>query len=220
MVDDTTQGGYMPDKDAPQADACDANLVALLEDHIAKSRGYATYWTWGPNPKYAEKNAAAVLQKYLVACGEHNLKGHLEIVETDPPDIAIKTPHGPIAVEVTELVDSNAAAEYRKRAKGNTNVFPQWASWDAQKIANKIEERIDKKEKKMQRVSGYVETLLAIVTDEPMIDIDLAAKAVAECSIVSSFIDRAFILLSYKPELNDPRFPDNCPVFPIPLTRP
>jgi len=74
------------------------------------------------------------------------------------------------------------------------------------------------KENKLTKArETYDELLLAITTDEPMIDEELAMLAVANCKPNVSLIRRAFLLVSYQPDANTAEFPDGCPVLRIPL---
>ena len=41
-------------------------LAAIIEEALAKSRGYAPYWEWAADPRLAEVGAANQLAEYLI----------------------------------------------------------------------------------------------------------------------------------------------------------
>ena len=197
-----------------------SEVVRVMREARAKSRGYADYWEWAIDRPRAELRAAEVLQNFLVISGEQT-SGQLLNVSRDPPDVLLTTIGGRrIGIEVTELVDSDAVKRHRHRKKRNESIEYDWAEWTPTSIATELSRLVDVKDGKLAKaIRSYDELLLAIVTDEGMIDETIAREAVALCRPVARHIRRAFLLVSYQPQSNVAVYPDSCPVLPVSLSR-
>lgn len=195
-------------------------VLRLMREARAESRGYADYWEWAIDPRRAERHAAMVVRNFLINSGE-GVSGPLSSVLSDPPDVLLATDDGRrIGIEVTELVDSNAVKRARHRKKFKERIEYDWADWTPTRIVTELRRIVELKDRKLAKVArNYDELLLAIVTDEGMINEAIAREAAAQCGPVVSFIGRAFFVLSYQPNSNVEIYPDGCPVLPIPLNQ-
>ena len=190
--------------------------MQLMRNARAKSRGYAVYWEWETNRKLAEMNAACVLRDYLVLSGEP-MTGQLSAVVNDPPDILLTSATGGrLGIEVTELIDSEAAKRHRYRKECGKKIDYDWAEWTRARITEELDLRIGVKDRKLAKVfDDFNEIILAVVTDEPMISDTLAREAVLKCRRSAKFISRAYLVLSYQPEAELSIYPDGCPILKI-----
>ena len=183
-------------------------IVEAMRVARDSARGYADYWDWQPDRKVAERQVAAVLFSYLEKKDRFQPKS-LRSVANDPPDVEITTgDNRKIGVEVTELVDSEAVKAHRHFGKaGNHNSY-DWADWSVDRVASEISKRIAKKDRKLAAATTeFDELIIAIVTDEPMIDVSINVK----------HIDRAYLILSYSPAADMSVYPDGCPILQISL---
>ena len=125
-----------------------------------------------------------------------------------------------IGVEVTELIDSDAAARHRFRKKRGEVQPYDWADWNAQRMSAEIMQTILRKDRKLSaHASDYDELYVAICTAEPMIDLTLAQQAMSLISVDVKQIDRAFLLLGYHPALDENVYPGKIAILPIPLAK-
>jgi hypothetical protein len=200
------------DTDDPDWDA----VRSSLHEATAKSRGYAGYWEWAIDRPAAEKHAAQVLVRFL---RDELAPGTLASWQQDPPDVVLTGAEGRrVGIEVTELVSGEMAARHRHLKKRGLPISCEWAHWTPATIAVDLTRIVSVKEFKLKKARGdFSKLLLAIVTDEPMIDEAVGRQAINLCHAVAEKIDRAFLILSYLP-LSDPsHYPDQCPVLEIPL---
>ena len=204
------------DTDDPEWDA----VKSLLREASAKSRGYAGYWEWAIDRPAAEEHAARVLVHFLIKKPEM-VTGTLSPWRPDPPDVVwTETDGSRVGIEVTELVSGDMAARHRHLKKHGLPISYEWAHWTPATIAGELSRIVTVKDFKLKKARGeFSKLLLAIKTDEPMIDETVARQAIYLCRAVADTIDRAFLILSYLP-LSDPsHYPDQCPVLEIPLHR-
>lgn len=197
-----------------------SEVVRSMREARAKSRGYADYWEWAIEPRRAEEQAAQVLRNFLTRSGEQ-ASGPLSRVMRDPPDVLLTVADGRrLGIEVTELVNSEAVKRHRHHKEHGEAITYDWADWTPASMVEELSKLIVRKDRKLAKAAeAYDELLLAIITAEPLIDEQLAQEAVALWRPVVERIDRAFLLLSYQPGADEDRYPDGCPVLPIPLLR-
>jgi hypothetical protein len=197
----------------------ESEIVRLMREARHKSRGYAEYWEWAIDKRQAELHAAGVLANFLSNADRVDGKFGVESVDNDPPDALLMLANGRrVGIEVTELVDEKAIRKAHRRKRANLSLDFDFANWDSGRATKSIHELIERKDKKLAPVSGvYDELLLAVVTDETMIDDATAAQAVKDIVVSTRFISRAFLILSYHPAADKAVFPDGCPIFPIEL---
>lgn len=196
-----------------------SEVTGPMREASLKSRGYADYWEWKIDKPRAERRVAEVLRNFLVAAGEE-LSGDLASITPDPPDVLLRTVDNQrIGIEVTELVDEGAARRNHKRKMGTDPTVDEWVLWDASGVAAALNDRVLKKDQKMSMVEigAYDELILAICTDEPLIDEALAKAAVVLAETKTKSINRAYFILSYQPQSDTTVHPDGCPVLQINL---
>ncbi len=196
-----------------------SEVVGLMREARSRSRGYADYWEWKIDKPRAERKVARVLRNFLVAAGE-DLSGDLASITSDPPDVLLRTvDNRRIGIEVTELVNEKVVKRNHKRRMDQDPTVDEWALWDASGVAEALNDKVLKKDQKMLRVQigAYDELILAICTDEPLIDEALARAAVVLAGTKTKSINRAYLILSYQPQSDTTVHPDGCPVLQINL---
>jgi hypothetical protein len=204
------------DTDDPEWD----EVLSLMREATAKRRGYAEFWEWPIDRQAAEEHAARVLVHFLIQKSEM-VTGTLASWRPDPPDVVwTETDGSRVGIEVTELVSGEMAKRHRHLKKHGLPISYEWAHWTPATIAVELSRVVTVKDFKLRKARGdFTKLLLAIKTDEPMIDETIARQAISLCRGVAETIDRAFLILSYLP-LSDPgHCPDQCPVLEIPLNR-
>jgi hypothetical protein len=191
-------------------------ILALLNEAHLRRRGYADYWDWPLDKRRAELGVVRKLASFL-ADREGLALHRIELIKDDPPDVLLETIEGQrIAVEVTELVSEEAAQLHRHRVKTGEGDPYAHAIWTANSLAAKLSKMIATKEDKLaRRAESFDSIILAIVTDEPMITVDLAEKTLGICKPSLTQIDRSFLLLGYIGEGASASFPDGYPVLEI-----
>lgn len=192
--------------------------LQLMRKARAKSRGYADFWEWSIDRKRTEAQAARILCNFLAQSGGRML-GVLSHIASDPPDILLNTADGrQIGIEVTELVNADTVKRHRYLKKHGHEMTSDCANWTAATVACELRKLVRVKDHKLARATGmYHELLLAIITDEPLINQTLATTAVALHKPVVERIGRAFLILSYDPSADEQVYPNGYPIFPIPL---
>ncbi|MDZ7895076.1 MAG: hypothetical protein U5M50_09075 [Sphingobium sp.] len=195
-------------------------MIETIREALAQFRGYADYWKWPLDRQLEERGVAEALSAYLIHAENADLVS-FGSVKHDPPDVLLKSAAGKrIGVEVTELIDSDAAARHRFRKKRGEAQPYDWADWNAQRMSAEIIQTILRKDCKLSaHASDYDELYLAICTAEPMIDLALAQQAMSLISVDVKRIDRAFLLLSYHPALDENVYPGKIAILPIPLDK-
>jgi hypothetical protein len=196
-------------------------IVDLMRRASAKNRGYAEYWAWPLDRKLEEEHVASALVHFLTTKNEL-ANGVLTSWTPDPPDVLLTTHDGiRVGIEVTELVDSKMAKLHRQLKEQGQPISYEWAPWTPDSIATELSTKVAVKDWKLRKTKGDFDTLLlAIFTDEPIIDDVIGRRAVMLSRAVADVIDRAFLILSYHPQADEAQFPDRCPVLEIPLQRP
>jgi hypothetical protein len=196
-------------------------IMSLIREASAKSRGYAEYWEWRIDRPLTEQHAAHVLANFLTRKGELT-RGTVALFRPDPPDVLLTREDGSrIGIEVTELVDGKMAAHHRHLKTQGLPISYGWAPWTPASIAAELSRIVAVKDSKLKKATGnFSKLLLAIVTDEPAIDEVVGRQGVILSGAIAELIDRAFLILSYDPQADEGRFPNRCPVLEIPLHRP
>ena len=83
-----------------------------------------------------------------------------------------------------------------------------WPEWTEVRLRHAIGAAIATKDEKLVgAAAGYDELYLAMATDEPDIEVEKAAQAVAALELQAMNIDRAFLLLGYNPGVDKGTFP-------------
>lgn len=197
-----------------------SEVMRLIREAIAKRRGYADFFDWPPAPRLAERGVAQHVCNFLVNRGDIQA-GQVSLVDKDPPDVLCVTGDGlRIGIEVTELVNSEVVARARFLKEQGQEFIGLLANWTSDTIAQELADRIRVKDGKLARAHGaYDKLLLAVYTDEPMIDEALARPAVAKRTFSAESISSAFFVLSYHPRADKTVFPDGYPILPISITR-
>jgi hypothetical protein len=201
-------------------------IGAAMKDAIKKSRGYASWWEYALVPRLGEHHAASVLTRFLFGEGPVDA---LMFPDQDPPDVVLPLASGRrIGIEVTEIIDPKAVemARFLKRKRDGWSPkdlvlagWP-WAEWPDDQLSDSLLKATSTKDRKLARVAaGYDELYLAMITDEPDIDAEKAARVVSALGAPAASIDRAFLMLGYNPGVDKTDYPDGCPVFELRLSR-
>lgn len=189
---------------------------------IARDRGYADLFGNGFGKDAVELEVSELLLSFLVH-SDIARPGRLEPNTDDPPDVVLYDQRdGLWGIEVTEIVDSSAVERGRYIKKGNTDQKASYGLWDEDRLSNEIRKILKRKDSGIWRTKNELARhLLVIHTDEMMIDIEIARKAIENLGDgpTISFFDSAFLLLSYEPRADRKVFPDGYAVLEIPLNR-
>lgn len=200
------------------------SISAAMKDAIKKSRGYASWWEYAPVPRLSEHHAASVLTRFLF--GEDTVDA-LVFPDQDPPDVVLPLAGRRIGIEVTEIIDPKAVKTARFLKKNRAGWTPKeavlagwpWAEWSDDQLRDSLLKAASTKDRKLAPVAaGYDEIYLAMITDEPDIDFNQAARVIAALEATTTSIDRAFLLLGYNPGVDKGMYPDGCPVFELRLS--
>ena len=183
----------------------EAKIVALMREARAKSRGYADYFLWAIDRDMEEWGVVTSLAESL------RLDGSLFFEKlrrrgrpNDPPDCeAVDASGRRLAIEVTELVDSEAIRAY-KRGK-----IYDWAEWGQDKFLLNLAKCLAAKDERFNALKGgpYDAGYVVVVhTDEPLLSYEVVKSFLKEHSFPPCrHVSRAFLVLSW-----DPR-EDRCP---------
>lgn len=166
-----------------------SSLSRLIE---ASHRPHAGYFTFESDKQLAEIGVAKELEKSLCRKGE----GFFTDVSkgSDPPDcIAVDSMGNPVAIEVTELVDSDAIKAARN---GKLYDFKDWQ----EDLIPTLESVIRRKDCAKLNHETFSQYVLVIYTDEPCLDFELAKTILADHRFASTIlIDKVYLLYSYIP---------------------
>lgn len=216
---------------------CEAHLVAtddeadwedvarLMKQASKQSRGHAGFWEYPPETRLAKLGPALELAKYYLGGAAVD---QLRLVEPDPPDLSLDMPDGTrIGIEITELVDPDAAARARYLKKqrspeaGSDQILndARWPDWPDERLDTTLRDHIRKKDAELRIASEtFDRVFLAIMTHEPDIDMAKAARVAACLNASALNIDRVFLILSYDPSADKVAFPGGYPIFEIGLS--
>jgi hypothetical protein len=174
-----------------------------------KARGYADFFGWAINRDIEEQAVAGHLVASLRASGvpsffEIKIRGR----GNDPPDLEAVDPDGKrVAIEVTELVDSEAIKAYKEGRHYD------WAEWNQSKFLASLTSLLEAKNARFPKLKespysgGYV---VLIFTDEPELRYSTVKTFLAGHAFQGlNHVHRAFLLLSYDPSIGW------CPYFEL-----
>lgn len=186
----------------------DQELLEELKRAIARQRKWSNFFWWydrsDVGKSIAECRAVADLLKSLALVGEVEYS-HPRPSGDRWPDCVVDNSSGHVvAVEVTELVDSETL-------KGKHPPQP----WSHEKLIQEIYARLRDKDAKAFHGEAYAEAIVLIHTDEFYLTPPETIRALRNASfrLRHGNLDRAFLLFSYWPALQC------CPVAELTLTR-
>ena len=160
-------------------------------------RPHAGYFTYEKNSDVEEHGVLQALDESLRHNGEHLWKSFSSRgAGNDPPDCEAEGLDGDrIAIEVTELVDSDSAAAAR------IGKPISWKPWESPKLILELEKRIQRKDNPTEVHGGpYDQYFLLIYCDEPrVLDYDLIEAVRTHRFSKTKLITRIFFLMSYSP---------------------
>jgi hypothetical protein len=175
-------------------------ILTLMRAAQEKARGYADFFGWKTDRDIEEWGVVDSLRESLEINGELffsdvTFRGR----GNDPPDCeAADINHLRIAIEVTELVDSEAIKAYKQKRSY------KWESWTKERLISSLSERIATKGVRYATLKGgpyeggYV---IVIHTDESMLSIRTVKSFLDEFTFQKPLgVTRAFLLMSYDPK--------------------
>jgi len=155
-------------------------------------RDYAPFFQWSDR-QGAEFGVAESLLASLAAQHHHPYR-ELRTYSPDPPDcVCLNAQHELVAIEVSEVVCSEAA---RRTAKGE-NVVRMWRPGE---LREHIARQVAAKDAKSYHGGPYAELVVCLFTDEPMLTVEsVRAELLGFCCGRQSQVTDAYLLLSYAP---------------------
>jgi hypothetical protein len=161
-------------------------------------RRYASFFEWIDRPR-AELGVVEELARTLSARGERELSQAVQHLP-DPPDCTAQNERGEsIAIEVTEIVCSDAA---RLNEQGH-DVFRNWQPGELQ---SHVAALLSAKDGKCFHGGPFAEKMVCMFTDEPLLTFDRIASELSGVSFGPfAQIDSAYIVVSYDPSIK--RYP-------------
>lgn len=187
-------------------------IVALMRAAREKARGYADFYSWPIDRDIEEWGVANTLFESLLTSGEAFFTDLLQRGRgNDPPDCEAMDDQGKrIAIEVTELVSSDAIKAYKQG-----HVY-DWADWTKEALIESLNKLIAAKGARYAHLKGgayeggYV---ILIHTDEPTLPIETVRKFLADQTLDKpEGVARVFLLLSYDPQSQ------SCPYIELSLS--
>lgn len=177
-----------------------ANLIQKAKE---KKRGYADHFTWNAERSIEEWGVVTELANSLKVDNKlffSDIKRRNN--QNDPPDCeAINSNGMRIAIEVTELVDKDAIKESKK------NPAHKESNWTPNQFLEQLSYLIRRKDESQLKDTPYDGGYIVVVyTDEYKLTRQTVANML-ECHKFPALkhITRAFLLLSYDPEIQ--RYP-------------
>lgn len=170
---------------------------------IRESRGYADFFeTPGGRAerRYGEWDVAKLVCDFLVEQDDMQACHELFLLEPPEPDTVCHTQDGlRIGIEVTELIHPDALAQARRLKKQGQPITGLIANWTCDSVAQALADRIAAKDTRAANAHNrYNRILLAVHTDETMIDEALSRAAIASRTFTAERISQAFLVLSYR----------------------
>ena len=198
----------------------DAEIARHLREEIARSRGYADFFESPLDSTIEERHIAQLVCNFLVHRGDIRA-GQVSALDNDPPDAVCVTGDGlRIGIEVTELVDAEMVEKGRHLKKTGLEPTHLMAIWTPESIAQELSRRVAAKDAKLAKAAGaYHRILLAIYTDEMMIDQATAQSAAVLCAASAKWISEVFLVLSYHPHTDQNVYPNKHAIISIPISR-
>lgn len=175
-------------------------ILEKMREAIKARRGYADFFEW-PDRQTKEVQICKITLETIGYIGK------VEPSKSDPPDVTFRKEglSADIGIELTELVCQATIENWVKWNKGKVNEYPDSAIWTIERVMKGVISCIETKDKKLERVSGFLENWLIVHSDEMDImslvgKVEDRAKHCAPYSTVN--IDRVFLVLSYDPRRN------------------
>ena len=185
------------------------HLQKLIRDLSKRPRSHADFYYFNDNFRV---EIAVVTELLSYGLYDGNLQ-ELELIENDPPDIAVRYDNGQhvIGIEVMELVSSksiNLQIKADRQKTGNLRDNEEYfmsTFWSDNQVTKQILECIKTKAKKITKniSAGYDEIVLALHTAEPDLKFPRVQKLVdeesfkSECINLLKEINRVFIVFKY-----------------------
>ena len=191
----------------------DAEILPLMRAARAKARGYADFFGWAIDRDLEEWGVVSSLSESLERDGKSFFTGLKQRGRpNDPPDCEAVSASGQrIAIEVTELVDSDAIRSFKEGRAYD------WAEWNPQKLVSALARLLAKKNDRFPELKGapYDGGYIVVVhSDEPMLSrINVAQMLAGHRFAKQNHIDKAFLVLSYDPRIKC------CPYFELAFER-
>ena len=187
----------------------EAEIRALMRAAKGRSRGYADFFEWAIDRDLEEWGVLSSLAESMTADGAlfyENIKSRGR--PNDPPDCEATDSDGArVAIEITELVDSEAIRAFKQG-----RVY-DWSDWPREKFISSLAHRIDVKDKRYPYLKeppyagGYV---VVIFFDEPVLTRATVQEYLKDHDIPRPVhISRAILILSYDPAIQ------RCPYFEV-----
>ena len=186
----------------------DKEILELICAEKYRARGYADFFGWSLDRDIEEWGIVTNLAESMEIDGKvlfTNLKRRGR--GNDPPDCEALDNNGRrIAIEVTELVDGKAIKDYK-----SSGIY-KWADWNKSKFISFLESILSRKDSRYPKLKeppyegGYI---VVIFTDEPMLNRSVVASYLQGHVFKMSYITRAFLLMSYDPEIK------RCPYYEL-----
>lgn len=186
---------------------------------IKEHRRYAAFFE-GENKQLKERGVADLLIDFLKTRGERFILPPA-VVASDPPDVEVYQSKLQIRVgiEVTEIVSE----EHVKIAAGTKYAElqrePCVKQWTEESLVREIQTRFLsklRKWRKSERQAEYDQFVIVFHTDETTITPDLAEHSALSIRLHGDgLINRAFLLLSYNPNVDRSEFPSGYPVYEL-----
>jgi hypothetical protein len=179
-------------------------IYEAMRAAMKRARGYADFFGWATNRDLEEQNVAAHVAASLDAEGKAafsqvRIRGRGQ----DPPDLEALDANGRrVAVEVTELVDGSAIEEHKAGNRYHS------AEWDEAKFLSRTAALLKAKNERLPNLKGgpypggYV---VILFTDEPELPRTRVEAFLAKAVFEMPNVTKAFLLLSYDPQLG--RYP-------------
>lgn len=187
----------------------EAEILALMRAARKRSRGYADFFGWAIDRDLEESGVISSLVESMAAEATlfyGNVKSRRR--PNDPPDCEATDSCGArVAIEVTELGDSEAIRAYKEGR------FYEWAEWPRDKFISSLAERIDAKDRRYPFLKdppyegGYI---VVVHTDEPELTRSTVREYLKDHGIPRpQHISRVILVLSYDPAIQ------RCPYFEV-----
>lgn len=187
----------------------EAEILTLMRAARARARGYADFFGWATDRDVEEWGVVSSLAESmhmdsLLFFSSLKRRGR----PNDPPDCeALSKDVSRIAIEVTELVDSDAICAFKEG-----RVY-DWADWSKDKFLSTLSALVVRKDdcflklKEPPYEGGYV---LVVYTDEPLLPHTTVEQFLdGHLFEKPRYVDRAFLVLSYDPDIQ------RCPYFDL-----
>ena len=187
-------------------------ILALMRAAQEKARGHADFFGWKVDRDIEEWGVVDSLRESLETNGELFFAGVTSRGRgNDPPDCeSVNVNHMRIAIEVTELVDSEAIKAYKQ------NQVYNWENWTKERFISSLSERIISKGARYATLKGgpyeggYV---IVIHTDEVMLSLWTVRSFLDGVAFKKPLgVTRAFLLMSYDPKTK------HCPYVELTLS--